>query len=117
VPSWRRLAWRLWQEAYLDTVALRHRLSWVYPVPADSRWLGLILDLWPGGVNVSVNERFESGDLAVVQVWHAPAGLPAEFPVRVLRVTPAPGERWILACAFARESPQDRDEPGLAASA
>jgi hypothetical protein len=68
--------------------------------PNDPQWHVRIFDISAGGVGLIAVRRFERGTGLAVEI-PAQGDYPGDtLLARVVRIEPAPGEGWLLGCAF-----------------
>jgi len=103
VPAWRRLAWQLWRDTYLENTTEFLRRAWVHHLQFDRHWLVTVRDVALGSVGLLADEPLTSGDCFQVEVWRTPDCGPCRFRVRVLSSTPRTDGRWTVQCAYARQ--------------
>jgi hypothetical protein len=70
------------------------------------QWPARVRDISAGGVGLILGRRFEPESVLWVELPEEAA--PARhYLVRVVRVHPCPGKKWLVGCAFARPLTDD----------
>jgi hypothetical protein len=103
-PHWRRRDWQIWRRNYLDQTAGFWRRAWVHDLNKSRRWLASVKDIAQGGMSLIVDEPLDSGHRVKVEVWSTSDTGPCRLVVRVLHVVPHGEGRWLVHCAFARDT-------------
>jgi hypothetical protein len=112
-PLWRRLDWRRWLGHYKrHTPREQRRASIRYPThlasacrrpgSSDSPVTATIQNISLGGLNLIVDQPFESGALLEVRIDSDLSDTPEKLLVRVIHVSAQADGRWSLGCAFTR---------------
>jgi hypothetical protein len=65
----------------------------------DTAWFGLIRNVSPTGIALSMSRRFELGAALILELSAKPEGV-LRLPVRVVHATREKKERWLLGCSF-----------------
>jgi hypothetical protein len=114
VPLWRRWDWHRWRRAYIAHTPKGERRAWVrYPCNVETSCQSesdeaagcsaTVRNISLGGMNLIVDQRFQSGTLLKVEVQSSLENTPQMLCVRVIHVVEQPDGTWSLGCAFARE--------------
>jgi hypothetical protein len=73
----------------------------------DTAWLGMVRDVSPAGIRLTMIQRVEPGAVLIVEL-SAEANEVLRLPVRAVHATPEANGHWLIGCELGRElSPQE----------